>query len=64
MMMMLDIVIYEEDDLMRGLLEEWLTRAGYRVRRGKASGAQTADDADLVIFSMSTKVGQHIPEHP
>ena len=57
MMTMLDIVIYEEDDLMRGLLEEWLTGAGYRVRRGTANGAATPADADLVIVSV------YMPKH-
>ena len=57
MMTMLDIVIYEEDDLMRGLLEEWLTGAGYRVRRGTANGAPTPGDADLVIVSV------YMPKH-
>lgn len=49
---MVDIVIYEDDDLMCGLLEEWLTGAGYRVRRAKANGAATPSDADLVIVSI------------
>jgi DNA-binding NtrC family response regulator len=57
MLTMLDIVLYEEDDLMRGLLEEWLTRSGYRVHRGKTNGAPTPDNADLVIFSM------YMPKH-
>jgi DNA-binding NtrC family response regulator len=54
---MLDIVIYEEDDLMRGLLEEWLTGAGYRVRRRTANGAPTPSDPDLVIVSV------YMPKH-
>jgi hypothetical protein len=28
---MSNVVIYEENDLMRGLLAEWLSEAGYRV---------------------------------
>jgi DNA-binding response OmpR family regulator len=40
---MSSIVIYEADDLMRGLLQEWLTRAGYRV---------SAVAANLVIVSI------------
>jgi DNA-binding response OmpR family regulator len=28
------IAIYEENDLMRALLKEWLSEAGYRVREG------------------------------
>ena len=31
---MSDIVIYEDNDLMRSLLQEWLSEAGYRVRAG------------------------------
>jgi DNA-binding response OmpR family regulator len=54
---MLDIVIYEEDDLMRGLLDEWLTGAGYRVRRATAHGKPTSGDADLVIASI------YMPKH-
>jgi DNA-binding response OmpR family regulator len=57
MMTMLNIVIYEEDDMMRGLLEEWLTGAGYCVRRGKANGAPTRGGADLVIVSV------YMPKH-
>jgi DNA-binding response OmpR family regulator len=54
MMTMLDIVVYEEDDLMRGLLAEWLTGAGYRVRKAPvpAHGAPSPGDADLVIASI------------
>ena len=57
MMTMLDIAVYEEDDLMRGLLEEWLTGAGYRVRKGTAHGAPSPGDADLVIASI------YMPKH-
>jgi CheY-like chemotaxis protein len=57
MMTMLDIAIYEEDDLMRGLLEEWLTGAGYRVRRATAHGAPIPNDVDLVIVSI------YMPKH-
>lgn len=49
---MQDIVIYEEDDLMRSLLEEWLAGAGYRVCRATAPGKSTPGDADLVIASI------------
>jgi DNA-binding response OmpR family regulator len=44
------IVIYEADDLMRGLLREWLTGAGYRVIAAATCGAPPA--ADLVIANM------------
>ncbi len=45
---MSSIVIIEEDDLMRGLLTEWLTGAGYAVREGGAALA----GADLVIVDL------------
>jgi two-component system, OmpR family, response regulator len=54
---MSDIVLYEEDDLMRGLLEEWLTGAGYRVRRATAPAAPAPEDADLVIADI------YMPKH-
>jgi len=50
------IVIYEEDDLMRTLLEEWLKNAGYRVH-GVASHSAQVDHADLVIVSL------YMPKH-
>jgi len=50
------IVIYEQDDLMRTLLEEWLKNAGYRVH-GIASHGAPADNADLVIVSL------YMPKH-
>jgi CheY-like chemotaxis protein len=49
---MSDIVIYEENDLMRGLLQEWLSEAGYRVRATKPGVIQHADAVDLVIASV------------
>jgi len=51
------IVIYEEDDLMRALLGEWLSEAGYRVRAGSPCGAQCGGPADLVIVSV------YMPKH-
>jgi CheY-like chemotaxis protein len=45
---MSSIVIIEEDDLMRGLLAEWLTGAGYAVRERGAAPA----GADLVIVDL------------
>jgi len=48
----LDIVIYEEDQLTRNLLREWLGEAGYRVRSGTLREAQSARPADLVIASI------------
>jgi DNA-binding response OmpR family regulator len=45
------IVIYEADDLMRGLLQEWLMGAGYRVRAVTPCGTPHVE-ADLVIVNM------------
>jgi DNA-binding response OmpR family regulator len=53
---MTTIVIYEEDDLMRGLLEEWLRGAGYRVIV-TAHGAPHYGEADLMIVSI------YMPKH-
>jgi DNA-binding response OmpR family regulator len=46
------IVIYEADDLMRGLLEEWLTGAGYRVSVVPPCGPPAGVEADLVIVNI------------
>jgi DNA-binding response OmpR family regulator len=55
---MSDIVIYEENDLMRTLLHEWLTAAGYRARAAPISGVPgAAGAADLVIVSV------YMPKH-
>jgi CheY-like chemotaxis protein len=45
------IAIYEENDLMRALLREWLSEAGYRVRE-VAPGLQRGGADDLVIASV------------
>jgi DNA-binding response OmpR family regulator len=45
-------VIYEEDDLMRALLKEWLSQAGYRVLEAGPGGAKGEDVGDLVIVSV------------
>jgi CheY-like chemotaxis protein len=49
---MSSIVIIEEDDLMRGLLTEWLIGAGYAVRGRSLRGAQAGEGADLVIVDL------------
>lgn len=49
---MSSIVIYEADDLMRGLLQEWLTDAGYRVSTVAPCGPPPHVAADLVIVSI------------
>jgi DNA-binding response OmpR family regulator len=51
------IVIYEEDDLMRSLLEEWLGDAGYQVHCVASHSAPARDCADLVIVSL------YMPKH-
>jgi DNA-binding response OmpR family regulator len=53
-----DILIYEENDLMRALLQEWLRDAGYRVRAAAPPG-RTRDPggASLVIVSV------YMPKH-
>jgi CheY-like chemotaxis protein len=54
---MTNIVIYEEDDLTRALLREWLGEAGYRVHQGIPPDANGAWKADLVIVSV------YMPKH-
>ena len=49
---MSSIVIYEADDLMRGLLQEWLTGAGYCVRAVKPCGLPPHIATDLVIANI------------
>jgi DNA-binding response OmpR family regulator len=48
------IVILEEDDLMRGLLEEWLAEAGYAAWKGGLANAPAASGADLVIVDLNS----------
>src|SRR6202008_967891 len=48
------ITIYEENDLMRALLKEWLSEAGYRVHEAAAGGARHGGGEDLVIASVYT----------
>jgi DNA-binding response OmpR family regulator len=59
---MSDIVIYEDNDLMRALLEEWLSEAGYRVHAAAMHDLQSGHPADgrpadLVIVSV------YMPKH-
>ena len=49
---MSDIVIIEEDKLMRGLLAEWLSAEGYSVRAAAPGDALVQDSADLVIVDV------------
>jgi DNA-binding response OmpR family regulator len=48
------IALYEEDDLMRALLKEWLSEAGYRVCEAAPCGVQRGGSQDLVIASVQT----------
>jgi CheY-like chemotaxis protein len=54
---MRDIVIYEEDLLMRTLLQEWLSDAGYLVRLASPREVQPYSPASLVIASV------YMPKH-
>ncbi len=49
----MDIRIYEDDDLTRALLEQWLGEAGYRVRVGAPCATGPAGATDLVIVNVS-----------
>ena len=49
---MLDIVIYEEDQLTRSLMQEWLQEAGYRVWVGTSCNAERDPPADLVVANV------------
>jgi DNA-binding response OmpR family regulator len=59
---MAQIALYEEDDLMRSLLSEWLSEAGYRVSAAGPAHAPGACAADLVIVSvyMPKNGGAHL----
>ena len=48
----MDIVIYEEDQLTRNLLREWLEEAGYGARTRALDEVQFRRRADLVIASV------------
>ena len=54
---MRDIVIIEEDKLMRDLLAEWLSAEGYSVRTEAPGDAQVQGGADLVIVDV------YMPRH-
>jgi CheY-like chemotaxis protein len=49
---MSSIVLIEEDDLMRGLLTEWLTAAGYAVHRQAPRAPAPERRADLIIVDL------------
>ena len=54
---MTTIALYERDDLMCGLLHEWLSGAGHVVR-GSTLGQGEIPRADLVIMSVSMQKGE------
>lgn len=54
---MATIALYERDDLMYGLLREWLNSAGHVVR-DSTSGQGAIPRADLVIMSISMPKGE------
>ena len=54
---MSSIVVIEEDKLMRELLVEWLSAAGYSVRAPTPGGGEVIDDTDLVIVDV------YMPRH-
>ena len=54
---MSNIVIYEENDLMRALVEEWLSQAGYLVHASASHDLHSGRLADLVIISV------YMPKH-
>jgi DNA-binding response OmpR family regulator len=51
------VAVYEEDDLMRALLTEWLRDAGYRVQGVEPHSVQPPAEVDLVIASL------YMPKH-
>jgi DNA-binding response OmpR family regulator len=52
-----DILIYEEDQLTRSLLQQWLGEAGFRVHLGRSRDTGLDSRADLVIVNV------YMPKH-
>ena len=46
------VVVIEEDELLRALVAEWLTGAGYRVLAGTPAAPPAGDNAALVIVDL------------
>src|SRR2546421_6035510 len=46
------VVIIEEDSLVRGLIKEWVSAAGYAVCEGALPAKDAGDNADLVIVDL------------
>jgi two-component system phosphate regulon response regulator OmpR len=59
---MAHIVVYEDNDLMRDLLKEWLSEAGYRVSALAPREPSPTGPVDLVIVSvyMPKNGGAHL----
>jgi two-component system response regulator CiaR len=47
---MSDIVVIEEDNLMRGLLVEWLSAAGYSVRSPTPGDIEASDNPPALVI--------------
>ena len=56
------IAIYEADDLMRGLLEEWLSCAGYRVGAATLCGPPRLADLVIVNIGMPKRLGSRVTD--
>jgi DNA-binding response OmpR family regulator len=56
------IVIYEADDLMRGLLQEWLTGAGYLVGPAARCGAPPLAELVIVNIGMPKHAGARVAD--
>jgi DNA-binding response OmpR family regulator len=56
------IVIHEADDLMRGLLKEWLTGAGYRVGAATLCGPPCLADLVIVNIGMPKHLGSRVTD--
>jgi CheY-like chemotaxis protein len=54
------IVIYEADDLMRSLLKEWLTGAGYRIAVATPSGPPPSADLVIANVCMPKQAGSRV----
>ena len=56
---MSDIVIYEDNDLMRALLQEWLSKAGYRTAALDTRGYNLSDKPQgVAAYAMPNLIGE------
>jgi DNA-binding response OmpR family regulator len=49
---MASVAIYESDEMMRGLLGEWLSHAGYHLHPHDPAGSSLRQPPDLVVMSV------------